>query len=153
MKLQATLYLAMILLLMTVSAAAQSSAGEPPVNLFGPDQAAFNQAMQQVYFAHDDHEAPSDQHVIKANADWLKAHPNVKFYIDGYASITGDLIYNLVLSQRRAEWVKQALIKAGVPESQIVLATGWGLLYPVCPGMSEDCREKSRRVEFEYSPS
>jgi outer membrane protein OmpA-like peptidoglycan-associated protein len=60
------------------------------------------------------------------NVQWLKNHARDRFYIDGYASSRHELIYNLALSQRRADWVKQALISKGIPENRIVLAVGWG---------------------------
>jgi outer membrane protein OmpA-like peptidoglycan-associated protein len=45
---------------------------------------------------------------------------------EGYSSSRGELIYNLVLSQRRADWVKQALVSGGIAENRIVAAVGWG---------------------------
>jgi outer membrane protein OmpA-like peptidoglycan-associated protein len=83
---------------------------------------------------------------------WLKDHPNDRFYVEGYASSRGDLIYNLALSQRRANWIKQTLISRGIPENRIVLAVGWGQLYPVCPELTDECWSKNRLVRFLYSP-
>jgi len=42
------------------------------------------------------------------------------------------MAYNLALSQRRAETVKQELIRQGIAENRIVFASGWGELYPNC---------------------
>ena len=59
---------------------------------------------------------------------------------------------NLRLSAQRADWIKQALISKGVPESQIVSAAGWGQTYPVCSELDDACWSKNRIVRFVYSP-
>ncbi|HXY52746.1 MAG TPA: OmpA family protein [Terriglobales bacterium] len=124
----------------------------PPVNLFGPDQEAFNTNLQPLLFPWNDHDEPSNPSVLDSDAEWLKAHPDVRFYIDGYASSRGDLFYNLLLSQRRADWVKQTLLSRGVAKSQILVAAGWGQSYPVCPELNDECWSKNRLVRFVYAP-
>ena len=125
----------------------------PKVALFGPEEEAFNNNMHEVMFPWNDHDEPSNPSILDANVQWLKDHPSDRFYIEGYASSRGELIYNLALSQRRADWVKQALISKGIPENRIVLAVGWGQLYPVCPETNDECWTKNRLVRFSYSPS
>jgi outer membrane protein OmpA-like peptidoglycan-associated protein len=124
----------------------------PPLIMFGPDEEAFNKNMQIVLFPYNDHDDPSNPAALDSNAQWLKDHPNVRFYVDGYASSRGDLVYNLALAQRRADWVKRALISRGVAENRIKIATGWGELYPVCPETNDECWTKNRLVRFEYAP-
>ena len=124
---------------------------QPKVILFGPDQEDFYRNMQSIMFPWDNHEDPSNPEAIDANVQYLQAHPNVKFYIDGYASSKGVWDYNLHLSQRRANWVKQHLISKGISEDRIVFAVGWGQLYPVCAELNDDCWTKNRLVRFEYS--
>ncbi len=58
------------------------------------------------------------------------------------------LFYNLVLSYRRAQWIKDSLVRRGVSESQIGFATGWGKLYPVCGQDDSDCYQKNRRADI-----
>jgi outer membrane protein OmpA-like peptidoglycan-associated protein len=123
------------------------------VVLFGPEEEAFNQNVHEIMFPWNDHDGPSNPSTLDDNVQWLKDHPAARFYVEGYASSRGDLIYNLALSQRRADWVKQALIGKGIPENQIVLAVGWGQLYPVCPEMNDECWSKNRLVRFSYSPN
>src|SRR6266436_10341864 len=102
--------------------------------------------MQPITFQWDQSNDPTDPGALDRNVQWLKDHPHARFYIDGYASSRGTLIYNLALSQKRAEWVKQALVSRGVPENRIVLAAGWGQLYPVCPELNDECWSKNRLV-------
>lgn len=125
----------------------------PPLAIFGPDEEAFNKSVQVTLFPYNDHDDPSNPAVLDSNAQWLKDHPNVRFYVDGYASSRGDLVYNLALAQRRAEWVKRALISRGVAENQIKMATGWGELYPVCPEVNDECWTKNRLVRLQYAPN
>jgi outer membrane protein OmpA-like peptidoglycan-associated protein len=126
---------------------------QPRIALFGPEQEAFNKNLQEILFPWNDHEEPSNPSALDDNVRWLNDHANDRFYINGYASSRGDLVYNLALSQRRADWVKQALISKGIPENRIVLAVGWGQLYPVCPELNDECWSKNRRVRFSYSPN
>lgn len=57
---------------------------------------------------------------INLAADIMKANPSVKYVVNGYADkATGSVKTNQKLSEKRAEAVYNALIKAGVSESQI----------------------------------
>ena len=57
---------------------------------------------------------------INLAADIMKANPDVKYVVNGYADkATGSVKTNQKLSEKRAEAVYNALIKAGVSESQI----------------------------------
>jgi outer membrane protein OmpA-like peptidoglycan-associated protein len=123
------------------------------VALFGPDEEAFNKNVHEIMFPWNDHDEPSNPNILDDNVHWLKDRPRDRFYIDGYASSRGELIYNLALSQRRADWVKQTLITKGISENRIVLAVGWGQLYPVCPETNDECWTKNRRVRFLYVPN
>ena len=124
----------------------------PPVIVFGPEEEAFYQNMQVILFPYNDHDEPSNPSALDSNVQWLKDHPNVRFYVDGYASSRGDWLYNLSLSQRRADWIKQTLVNRGIAESRIKVTAGWGELYPVCPETGDECWSKNRLVRFVYSP-
>lgn len=121
--------------------------------IFGSEQQAFDSNMHEVLFPNNNYDQPVDPNILDANAQWLKDHAGDHFYIEGYASSKGAPKFNnLRLSSQRADWVKQALISKGVPENQIVLATGWGHTYPVCAELDDDCWSKNRIVRFIYSP-
>ena len=124
----------------------------PPVILFGSEEEDFYKNMQVILFPYNDHDDPSNPSALDSSVQWLKDHPNVRFCVDGYASSRGDWLYNLRLSQRRADWVKQALVSRGIDESRIKVTAGWGELYPVCPESNDDCWSKNRLVRIVYSP-
>jgi outer membrane protein OmpA-like peptidoglycan-associated protein len=67
--------------------------------------------------------------------------------IQGYTDSTGGADFNRKLSQERAENVRQALIKRGVPAKRLV-AKGYGEEGAVAPNFTNAGRAKNRRVEF-----
>jgi peptidoglycan-associated lipoprotein len=146
----AAFWIAVAIGLTALPATAQSNNSSPDIYLYSRAQAEFDQSVQEVLFPWNDHDSPSDLSPVQANASWLKEHSDIYFYVDGYASTRGDLIYNLVLSQRRADFIKQKLIDSGIPENRILLAVGWGQLYPVCPDENDECWSKNRRVRLIY---
>ncbi len=56
----------------------------------------------------------------------FKKHPELKVYIEGFASKTGNPEMNKILSQKRAEHVRQELIKRGVSAAQILGNKAYG---------------------------
>jgi len=125
---------------------------KPPVMLFGPEEEDFYKNMQVILFPYNDHDDPSNPSALDSNVQWLKDHPNVRFFIDGYASSRGDWGYNLALSQRRADWVKQALVSRGIADNRIKVQAGWGERYQVCTEANDECWSKNRLVLLVYSP-
>ena len=124
---------------------------QPRVALFGPEEQAFNDNVHTILFARDDANDPTDPSDLDKTVQWLKDHPNDRFYVEGYASSRGEIVYNLALSQRRANWVAETLVNRGISANRIVLAVGWGQLYPVCPDLTDECWSKNRLVRFRYS--
>ena len=92
---------------------------------------------------------PEDQQILQSDADWLKAHPDVFVTIEGDADERGEIVYNVDLSERRAATTRDALLGMGVAPDQVVFATGWGKLYPVCTESDESCWSRNRRAHFE----
>jgi len=82
---------------------------------------------------------------IEKFAEFLKNHPDVKAEIQGYTDNRGSYKYNMVLSERRAKAVYDALIKLGVPKDQITWA-GYGPNNPIASNDTEEGRAKNRRV-------
>ncbi len=65
----------------------------------------------------------------------------------GYTDDMGTQTYNLQLSQRRAEAVRDLLVQAGISPT-IMSAKGFGKSDPRVPGDSEQARAANRRVEI-----
>lgn len=136
--------LVLLLGVMVATAAAQSALPAPS----GP-AASFGGNVKPLYFPFDIHSRVVNPPALDENAAWLKANPDAKpAWIQGYADPRGDIVYNLVLSYRRAQFVKSQLVKRGVDESRFGYTTGWGELYQTCDKQHEDCWQKNRRADI-----
>lgn len=110
--------------------------------------AAAAAGLQPVYFDFDRSFIRDEARaVMKANADWLKANPNVKVKIEGNCDERGTIEYNQALGQRRAASAKKYLTDLGISASRISLIS-YGKEKPVCTEQSEDCWQKNRRDDF-----
>ncbi len=75
-------------------------------------------------------------------------HPEwVHLTIEGHADIRGTDEYNQDLSQRRAEHVRDVLVKLGFMADQMT-PVGYGRSRPRDPGETPDAHQHNRRVEF-----
>lgn len=90
--------------------------------------------------------------VLMEWAQYLRRYPHVRVEIRGHADLTGSERWNRVLSQERAERIRQLLISYGVSPSQ-VLARGYGSSQPVwSPEVYEWQRRENRRAEIVLLP-
>lgn len=85
-------------------------------------------------------------------AAMLKQNPDYKVELEGYADPRGTDAYNVALSRRRVEAVRQALIEAGVPETAIVTGA-YGEMTLKCTDETEACWQTDRRVEVVVLPA
>jgi OOP family OmpA-OmpF porin len=90
---------------------------------------------------------------LKKAIDFLWKYPNAKVKLEGHTDSNGTEEYNQKLSERRAEAVRQYLIKEGAVEKAMISATGYGELRPVAPNTTKDGKDnpegraENRRVE------
>lgn len=90
---------------------------------------------------------PEGKAAIEFVADVMLRHPDLKLMVFGHTCDLGSDEYNLWLSQKRAEAVKDYLVELGVM-GEFVRAKGFGEAKPVEPNDSEEERSLNRRVEF-----
>lgn len=115
------------------------------------EQQQVEQNLKDIRFDFDKYDlTDEDRQILQQNADWLKANPNVSVSIAGDADERGDIVYNLALSQKRAEVTRDALVSLGVNGNRIEYATGWGKLYPICFQSDETCWSQNRRAHLTY---
>lgn len=96
------------------------------------------------------------QNILVKNVEVLKAHPELKVEIYGYADTQGKAGHNKVLSQKRAQNVKKYLVDNGINKKQITIVIGKGATNLVNDCVrGEDCdkehNEMNRRVELKVS--
>jgi len=70
-----------------------------------------------------------------------------KLRVEGHTDNTGDAKKNMVLSQKRAESVREYLINQGVVADRLV-AEGFGQTKPIADNKTTEGKAKNRRVEF-----
>jgi peptidoglycan-associated lipoprotein len=108
----------------------------------------FRQNIQTIYFDYDQAEIRPDQvSRLQSDAAWLKEHPGVKFVVEGNCDDRGSEEYNLALGDRRANAVKEFLVKQGVPQTSI-MTVSYGEERPVCREDSDNCFQQNRRASF-----
>lgn len=78
-----------------------------------------------------------------------KKYPNLKMRVEGHTDSQGDNTYNLNLSQKRADAVRNYLVSTGVPANQVV-AAGFGKTRPIASNDTAEGRAQNRRVEFMF---
>jgi len=88
---------------------------------------------------------PTSLPILKGVADDLRIHPLVRVELQGHTDDRGADAYNMDLSQRRAESVRDYLISQGVDASRLT-AQGYGESQPVSDNNTAEGRANNRRV-------
>ncbi len=91
--------------------------------------------------------------ILKQNIDILSKHPELSILIYGFADSRGSEAYNLPLSKKRAQHVKDYLVNKGLSKKQIEQVNGKGesfILNKCTEGVecTDNEHEVNRRVEF-----
>lgn len=89
---------------------------------------------------------PEDEEVLKNLATVLKEMNVKNFEIDGYTDSDGSDEHNQVLSEKRANSVKNFLVSQGVTAE--ITTKGYGESKPVASNDTAEGRQKNRRVEI-----
>lgn len=93
---------------------------------------------ERVYFDLDQYRLDSDdQEILKRQAAWLNAYPNVRVLVAGNADERGTREYNLALGERRASAAKDYLVSLGVSASRIDTVS-YGKERPIAGGSNEE---------------
>ena len=85
---------------------------------------------------------------IKKVAEVLKSNPALKIEIDGYTDNIGSKEYNLKLSKKRAEAIKNVLVKIYHINPKRIITKGYGEKYPLVPNTTSTNRALNRRAEI-----
>ena len=77
----------------------------------------------------------------------MKKEPTLKFQIQVHTDDFGDAKINLNLSQKRADAIKNELIKKGIDKTKIT-AKGFGESAPIADNKTKEGKSQNRRIEF-----
>lgn len=95
----------------------------------------------------------ADEAELKKAIDFVRKYPGAEVKLEGHTDSKGTEEYNQELSERRAEAVRQYLIKEGAVDKAMISATGYGELRPIAPNTTQDGKDnpegraENRRVE------
>lgn len=104
--------------------------------------------LRTVYFDFDSSALRPDAiRDLNFNADLLKQAPNVIVQIEGHTDERGTQAYNLALGERRAQSVREYLIRVGVSGNRLVTIS-YGEEAPAVLGSNEAAWARNRRAEF-----
>ncbi len=94
--------------------------------------------LKNIYFEFDSAELTEDsEEGINVVLNFLNNNPDVNILLEGHTDNVGSEEYNMILSERRAESVRQALIDRGVVAERIK-AKGCGSTQPLLPNKFDD---------------
>lgn len=77
----------------------------------------------------------------------LQKNPQLRISIDAHTDNVGTVVYNKLLSEKRANSVVKYLVENGIEKDRLE-AKGWGMERPIATNETEEGRNKNRRVEF-----
>ena len=112
------------------------------------DPLAWAAELADVYFGYDKSAIrKSELGKLDAVAKLLTADGKRKVIVEGHCDERGTAQYNMALGERRARSVRDYLVKAGVPGSQVDVVS-YGKERPQCTEASDECFQYNRRARF-----
>ncbi|MHB8109115.1 MAG: OmpA family protein [Syntrophorhabdaceae bacterium] len=104
--------------------------------------------LKDVYFEFDSYAVSSSEiPKIEGVSSFMKQDRGIRMVIEGHCDERGTVDYNLALGQKRAESVKDYLVKMGI-EGNRVRTISYGKEIPAETGQTEDAWAKNRRAHF-----
>ena len=110
--------------------------------------------LEDVHFEHNKASlTPLAKEILGKDIQVLKENPRVKVEVQGHTSAIGSAIYNMKLSWKRADTVKEYLVKEGISPDRMT-TVGYGKTRLEVPELNPRKRESkaakiNRRVHFE----
>lgn len=103
---------------------------------------------EMVFFDYDQASIRDDSRAaLDRKVPLLRANPNVMMRLEGHADERGSVEYNLALSLRRANAIRDYLAGFGIDVSRFEIVP-MGEERPLEPGQSEEAYARNRRGEF-----
>ena len=110
-----------------------------------PDHRCADALQSDVLFATDSAELTPEGRALLDRLAPCWAHG--RFEIEGHTDSTGTDAINQPLSERRAQAIKDQLVKDGIDASALT-AKGYGSTRPIADNSTPEGRTRNRRVEF-----
>ena len=127
--------------------AAISTPGDSILVALQPIKSGSRTTLNNLFFDYDSDKILATSYAeIARLTQFLYDNPKVNINIVGHTDNQGNAKYNLDLSNRRANSLRNALIQYGVAESRMT-AEGKGSTQPIATNETEEGRAQNRRVE------
>lgn len=102
-----------------------------------------------ILFDFDRHNIKSvSRPILDGLARYMKGKPEVRLRVEGHTDSIGGMEYNMKLSMRRANSVKQYLVKERKIAADRLVPSGFGFTRPVADNSTAEGRQLNRRVVF-----
>lgn len=126
----------------------ESGSGLPSLEFFKVASGELASVFKTVYFSTDSYVVKDCcTNTINSMGAYLKAHPTTYVIVEGFCDERGAEAYNFSLGAKRANSVRQQLIKRGAHPEQIHTIS-YGKEQPVDIRHTQDAWAKNRRAEF-----
>lgn len=121
----------------------------PSIDQFVKPASHLESLFQNLYFNTDEHVLRSKEYYknIADIAEYMKKHPKTYIFVAGHCDERASEAYNLALGTRRANTVRNLLVKRGVNPNHIYTIS-FGKEMPAELGHTSEVWAKNRRVEF-----
>ena len=98
----------------------------------------------RIYFGFNKYNISNDSaEILNLQAEWLKSDPSINIIVEGHCDERGTREYNLALGERRANAVKNYLVKQGIAANRIKTIS-YGKERPIFVGTGEAVWAKNR---------
>lgn len=137
----------------TASASARVTVTEPPAPVTPQPTSedlgqSFDTNVKDVFFDYDQSGLRADgEAALRQDADFLKAHPDLAIVVEGHCDERGSAEYNIALGDRRANAVRDYLVRLGVDGSRMKTVS-YGKEKPFCAESTEECWQQNRRAHL-----
>jgi OOP family OmpA-OmpF porin len=88
---------------------------------------------------------------LKKLGEFLTGFPNAKGVIEGYTDNVGDKASNMKLSQRRADSVRNYIVKTFGIAPERISAKGYGPAKPLVSNKTKEGKAQNRRIEANFT--
>ena len=93
---------------------------------------------------------PQYHNELQKVGDFLAAFPNAQGTIDGHTDSVGSRAYNMKLSQRRADSVRNYIVKTFNIAPERISANGYGPTKPIANNKTAAGKQQNRRIEANF---
>ncbi len=83
-------------------------------------------------------------------AEYMKKYPAKTIVISGHTDNSGSAKFNMTLSQKRADFIRDVLVSKGISEKRIS-SIGYGQSQPTVSNATGSGRQENRRIEIKFN--